>query len=925
MQWEAFHPHLRRFSAPEIERIHRGFELGKRTHAGQKRASGEPYFTHPVAVASSLITMGADADTVIAALLHDAVEDTPMTLKEIRDAFGGDVADLIDGVTKLDAADVAHAPTLDERIETLRKMFKLLKKDVRIMVIKLADRLHNIQTAKYLSQEKQKMLAEETMEVYVKIADRLCMQDIQEELEALALAILDPKLFTKLSALRLRNKQNSTQVIDMLKSNLRARFPELKARIHQEDKPWHSLNDQLAAEDAIVTGITSQTIVFICDDINHCYQTLGALHQTWKRETLSFQDFINSPMINGYTGLHTTIIMGGGMRVRCKIRTTDMQNYARRGVTLRCFDSMMLGVTEYLPWTHRIAPLSQDTTDRSEDFWTSLQSDILGESIMIHGTGDHTVLLPSGASALDGAFYCFQDKALRLKTIRVNGKQVAFSYPLSHGDSLDVELVRRFTVNRDWLQWAKTGLTTAKIREALSQQSDLKKYSAGKQLLQEVMAEKRRGLIEEFDRHSIHQGLKAIGYESLEQTYTAIADGRLKPIEAYEAIFERRSTKEDPNMVLSFSLSDVIMKTEDLMRTFNKYKSHFRSFRFWYRPFSRFWTVRVHLPASHKLRSSIEFDLKELGATNIRFDPPYGRIRLLTAFLVIITLQGIDPAVAHYLIVQHDITAVDMTLVRFWSLTILSAVMIFIHRYRGGVTQTPLSIFSRTLWASVGLMVCIALGTYMSLRSTEPLHYTIPMTAAGVIMSTILNQRYWRSLIITWALVISGILVLIFYAPNWPTVSILFTLFAVLSYSAFSMVSERYKREENIVAREGQFFFLLSALCTLMTWPLVFVSTLGQYSFSVLLQMVLFSIILVATPYYIYYYLLSHKAVEYILSYSFLAIFTTLIGQLILFGTEGLSSMTALAGLLVLAGAVLPQIVRRLKSYRAQWQQEHAF
>ncbi len=251
-----------------------------------------------------------------------------------------------------------------------------------------------------------------------------------------------------------------------------------------------------------------------------------------------------------------------------------------------------------------------------------------------------------------------------------------------------------------------------------------------------------------------------------------------------------------------------------------------------------------------------------------------------------------------------------MTLVRFWSLTAVSAFILLWQKSRGMMPLTPLSMKNKYLWVSVVLMVCISLSTYMSLQGTRPLSYTIPMTAAGVIISSIVNRRYWKSLIVTWTLVIGGICLLIAGTVTWSNESILYTLFAVLSYSGFSLVSDRYKREENVVARLGQFFFVLSALCAILTLPLVFVSTLDTYPAHVIVQMILFSLALVALPYYVFYYFLTSAATEFVLRYSFLVIFTTMLAQIVLFGTtRAFEPVTLGAAALVMAGAALPQFI----------------
>jgi guanosine-3',5'-bis(diphosphate) 3'-pyrophosphohydrolase len=260
----------------------------------------------------------------------------------------------------------------------------------------------------------------------------------------------------------------------------------------------------------------------------------------WPRVTLSFEDFINAPSINGYRGLHTTIILPSGTRVRCKIRTHEMHDYARRGVTTLCF-TQKSGVLELLSWTKSISPLADSTEGKSDSFFESLKSEILGESIIVYGPGDESVQLPKGSTALDGMVQLFPDRALKLQTILVNGKEVPFSTPLTQAAALNATYAEHNTVQRDWLQSVQTHLAAVSIRDALVRQSEQKKIEVGKRLLQEAMTERKRGFLEEFDERQLKRRLELIGETSLQNVYIAIAEGRLEATEAYDAIFGTRS------------------------------------------------------------------------------------------------------------------------------------------------------------------------------------------------------------------------------------------------------------------------------------------------------------------------------------------------------------------------------------------------
>lgn len=907
MQWQELRSHIRHLPSLDIARIEKAFVLGKKMHDGQKRRSGEPYFNHPVAVAHMLVDLEADADTIIAALLHDTVEDTALTLYDIKREFGESVAMLIDGVTKLNSNDVAMSPKLDEQIETLRKIFTLMQQDVRIMVIKIVDRLHNMQTVEFLQPERQKILAKETIEVFVKIADKLCMQDMRDELESLCLAVLEPEIYPALLELRNLNEERGMKLMETMRQSLRTHDRIFGSTIGFafEHKTWDQMNVQRSAGGSVATGLSFITVAFVCDDIDACYRTLGALHQLWRREVLSFQDFINAPQLNGYRGLHTTIIVQDGTRVRCKIRTKEMHEYARKGVAAVCFEGKT-NIGDILPWTKHITPLTADTEGSSDNFWQSLRSDILGESIIIHGPGDTTVQVPRSATALDGAFYLLKDEALKTKQIKVNGKEVSLSTPLTNAASIDIMLDAHETCNREWLSFISTGLAAAAIRSALMKVSEGEKLLIGREILQKVFTERKRGFIEEFDEKKLQVLLNLLGYASLNDVYVAIADGRVEPNEVYKSLFETPRRKHESKSHPSVIRYVLDMDSTELMDRVNlvhrKYGSKLSDIRY-HRNEDGIGRVSLQVGMSPQELNSFQKDLSTAGASNFStHQKNLGTIALISS---IVLLWGLDPVVAYKIIHAYNLTTLDLSIVRFWSLTGISGILFLTQRWKHSPSHVHLPLNNPSLWISVLLLICISFTTYHSLYSTLPLHYTIPMTTAGILLTSIVNRKKWQLLIVSWTLLIGGTVLLIVNTPSWTLQGIIFTFLAVLSFSLFSLVSERYKRSEHIAARAAQYFFVLSMLCTVMTLPLLPFTTVLTLSPSVLARMVFFAIFFAGLPYYIYYFLLTHKQIDFVLRYSFLIIFSTLAGQMLILDYS-LDLATMMSALLVTIGAALP-------------------
>ena len=916
MQWAEFRSHVRHLPSSELERVRQAFDLGQLVHAGQKRLSGEAYFTHPVAVANVLADMGGDADTIIAALLHDTVEDTPMTLDAIERDFDGSVAALIDGVTKLTNAELPAKNALNEQMETLRKMFTLMEKDVRIMVIKLVDRMHNMQTITFLPVERQRALAQETFDVYVKIADRLCMQDIRDELEGLCLSVLEPEMYMKLVHLREENEKQARKAMAKIQKAIHASHPRTTddTEIDFEPATWERRRGQLAHDGAAVTGETPLHAIIICPTIDACYEMLGILHQHWQREILSFQDYINSPAMNGYRGLHTTVIFTDGTRIRCKIRTHEMHEYARRGIATICFRENRRDLAAYLPWMRRIAPLAEDTKDRSEEFWVSLQSDILGKSIVIHGPDGQAVLVPKDGTALDAAFYLFGHLALRTKEVQLNGKIVPFQEPLKNAASVTAILAEDDMVQLSWLSAVRSGFASAQIRQALTQKTIEVKVETGQKILQDYFSEKGRGFLSEFSPTALDLNLRECGYGSLQEVYAGIAEGRIPVTEIEQAIFGK-ATEMKTDSVRSYTLRCTLLAAQRgmLMAILQNY--NVRNVHASERDSSRIYRIRILLTEAQRrtFAQAIQQTFPTSAWSLQRSTTVYA---MAAGIFFLFVVWGLDPVFGHVLLNSTNIQPTDLTIIRFWSLTAMSGLLFCTTMIRTQLKEVWLPIKSRSLWISVVLLFCVALSTYFSLQNTLPSHYTIPMTSAGLLLTSIVNRKRWTVLMISWLCVgIAGV-ILILSTPGWTPSDMLATLLAVVSFTAFSLVSERYKRRENVASRAAQYFFILSLLCAIFTLPLLAQTQILQLSRQTIGEAILFSIFSAGLPYYLYYFLLSHKEIDFVLRFSFFIIPATLLGQTLLIGIPSIP--TLLAGALVLAAAALPVVPLRRPSLEAR-------
>jgi guanosine-3',5'-bis(diphosphate) 3'-pyrophosphohydrolase len=851
MQWNEFSFRIRHLKTAEQKMIQKAFSVAEKAHEGQLRQSGEPYFSHPIAVAQILNDMNADADTIAAALLHDTVEDTTVTLLDIESTFNPVVASLVDGVTKLNKQELAIHPTLDGQIETLRKMFILMQKDVRIMVIKLADRLHNMQTLGFRSPAKQEIVAKETLDVYVKIADRLCMRDIRDTLEDMCFAILEPQMHEHIIELRKKNEVRTQEKIHFMSKVIETAYPKIDLVLHYETKSWSKLRLQYEMEGEEPTGLSSMNIVIICKDINECYRMFGILHQLWSRETMTFEDFINAPVINGYKGLHTTILLKDGTRMRCKMRTPDMELYAHKGITLLCFNKKQQSLNEYLPWVEHISSLSADTERDSGEFWQSLQTDILGESIIVHGPSSQTVLVPKGATVLDGAFYVFGKEALRITDIQMNGKQMSFYDELQNAVTLRGTFANEVQTDLSWLQYVHTGMALATIRTELVQASASDKKSIGKQLLERAILRSGHTALEELAPSTIRERLSFLRLTSLTQLYIGIAEGKLDAETIAENFFAR---KRSPGSLSEWTLR--IQSVTDLNESLEKIiRSH---------PFSKIKVVRSAKGMVSNIRYLITPQQARALQTQLASVLPTKQWQMfetwkskgvMIAIAMLLILWGLDPVFARLLLLS-TVHPFDLTLIRFMTFFAASILTYGFQSIFGKQKLRALSPFQPSLILSGIALFITGLFTYMTLIQMPASQY-IMFIVAGVVLtnllSAIVHQKPWRYFAISFTLLLLGLCFLL-AIQSQSAFSILSATAASLGFALYSVVSRRYQEEDmTIQARYPAFMFWISCICLILSIALLPFLHYSYPSFQDMLKTIGFSIVFAVIPYVLFF------------------------------------------------------------------------
>jgi GTP pyrophosphokinase len=527
----------------DIRTVERAYEVAAYWHREQKRKSGDPYITHPLAVATILAELGMNTETLCAALLHDTVEDTPYTITELRGEFGEDVAVLVDGVTKLDKVKYGDSAAA----ETVRKMVVAMSRDIRVLVIKLADRLHNMRTLRYLPQEKRERKARETLEIYAPLAHRLGMNTVKWELEDLSFATMYPKRYDEIARLVAqrapRRDQFLQEVIADLSSDLRE--AKVKGAVTGRPKHYYSIYQKMIAHDVGFDDIYDLVgIRVLVDSVRDCYATLGTIHARWNPVPGRFKDYIAMPKFNMYQSLHTTVIGPGGNPVELQIRTWDMHKRAEYGVAAhwKYKEEMILhgrreakgaggktakDDTTEMAWLRQLVDWQRETEDPKE-FLDSLRFDLAGNEVYVFTPKGEVITLPQDATAVDYAYAIHTEVGHRTIGARVNGRLVALESTLETGDTVEIFTSKSQEAgpNRDWLEFVKSARARNKIRQWFTKERREAAVEAGKDQIAKVMRKQGLPLQRMTSAETLRTLARDLHYQDVAGLYAAVGEGR---------------------------------------------------------------------------------------------------------------------------------------------------------------------------------------------------------------------------------------------------------------------------------------------------------------------------------------------------------------------------------------------------------------
>lgn len=479
------------YTEDEIFELELAIDFATHAHYGQKRKSGEPYITHPLAVAGILIDWAMDIDTILAGVLHDTIEDTDATLDEIESLFGHDVVFLVDGVTKVGRARAGMKNLenyLPQTTDNLSKLLVAVSQDVRVIIIKLADRLHNLRTLKYMSEEKQKKIAKESLDVFGRMADRLGMGQVRMQIEELAFSYLDPHEFNRLRNIMKKRLGKSTRKLGAVRIEVEKRLKNENTsfEINGRVKSIYSLYKKLKKVNGNIDDIYDLMALRIIVNTNEdCYRVLGILHSMYQPMIARIKDYISVPKPNGYQSLHTTVITPNKHIVEFQIRTYEMHEYAERGLAASFHYHDQKSSKDYtrkrkisqlppqLQWITRLQEIAQQLTNNEEISREQLNIDLFNDRIFVYSPKGDIYNLPEGSLPLDFAYLIHTDIGKHAYAFKVNGSIQAFDKPLANGDMVEI-ITRKTTIpKKEWLDLTITSHARSKIRNQLKRNTSV--------------------------------------------------------------------------------------------------------------------------------------------------------------------------------------------------------------------------------------------------------------------------------------------------------------------------------------------------------------------------------------------------------------------------------------------------------------------
>ena len=530
------------FPTADLSLIEKAYHFSEKAHTGQIRRSGEPYISHPLGVAAILADLHLDLSTIATGLMHDTVEDTHATLEEIEREFGKPIAELVDGVTKI--SQMSFRNTHEKQGENIRKMIVAMGKDVRVVLVKLADRLHNMRSLSHMPPEKQARIAQETLDIYAPLAGRLGIMSLKIELEDLSFRYSLPDAYYELASRVAMKKKERERYIDdtrkQLVSELHSRT-KVKFDVYGRPKHLYSIYKKMASRsmdyDQIYDVLAFRVVV---SSVSECYEVLGHIHALWKPIPGRFKDFIAMPKVNNYQSLHTTVVGPGGERIEIQIRTRDMHLIAERGIAAHWKykeGGKQSETDQKFHWLRDLVSLHQSVRNPDE-FLETVKTDLFEKEIYVFTPRGDVRELPDGSTPVDLAFAVHTDVGLHCQSARVNGRLVPLKTLLKSGDTVEIVTNANQTPSKDWLKFCVTPRAKSKIRAFVQNEQRKRALELGREMLEKEFRKFGHNMLKALkEAVNALEIFKAFGATDADDLYVVVGYGKYTPKEVVEKFF----------------------------------------------------------------------------------------------------------------------------------------------------------------------------------------------------------------------------------------------------------------------------------------------------------------------------------------------------------------------------------------------------
>ena len=539
---------------PDLDLIKKAYVYSAKVHQGQIRKSGEPYLVHPLEVAGILAEMRLDEASIVTGLLHDTIEDTLATKEEIAELFGAEISELVDGVTKLSQFSAGNTQE-EKQAENFRKMVVAMAKDIRVLLVKLADRTHNMRTLEHMSPEKQERIARETLDIYAPLANRLGIQWLKSELEDLSFRYLEPEAFRELaSKVEGRAKERDkfiAEVVTTVKGKLQeSAVPgEVYGRVKHLYSIWRKMRLQSVDFEQIYDVIAFRVIV---ENVAQCYESLGIIHSLWKPVPGRFKDYIAIPKPNMYQSLHTTVIGPRAERIEIQLRTRAMHQIAEEGVAAHWAYKEAKGGDAANPkdaarfgWLRQLVEWQRDLTDPKE-FLETVKVDLFADEVFVFTPRGDVKSLPDGATPLDFAYAVHSEVGEHTVGAKVNGKIVPLRYKLKNGDTVEILTAPTAHPSKDWLTFVKTSRAQARIRSFIRQLEHKRSLEIGREVAERELRRYGASLHKLTKSGTLDEAAQKLGYKRGDDLLVALGYGKVGPAQILEQLLSAEKLAQAP-------------------------------------------------------------------------------------------------------------------------------------------------------------------------------------------------------------------------------------------------------------------------------------------------------------------------------------------------------------------------------------------